>query len=150
MLRKTLILFPILFSLTVGTAYAAYKIKASDAMDYRQGVFHAIAWNFGSMAAMLKGEIAFDQNQFARSALRIEQLSHMPLEGFIPDSTGWGSDAKAAIWSNWDDFKAKMEEFQRNSVDLTKTANAGQREAIAAAFTKTAESCKGCHDKYKK
>ena len=67
-------------------AHAAGPSPAERAVTYRQGVFHAIAWNFGPMSGMVKGEIPFDAKAFALKAERVAFLSTLPLEGFVPDS----------------------------------------------------------------
>ena len=123
---------------------------AERAVGYRQGVFHAIAWNFGPMAGMVKGEIPFDAKGFALRAERVAFLSSLPLEGFIPDSGVGKTDAKQEIWDNMDDFKSKMETFQTEAAKLSEAAKtASAIDALKPSFGKVGQSCKDCHDKYK-
>ena len=53
-------------SLFAGSAFA--QAKPEDAIKYRQGVYRVIGWNFGPMAAMVKGDPR------ARGALPAHQI----------------------------------------------------------------------------
>jgi cytochrome c556 len=140
----------VLFTVTAVANGAEEPTPAERAVAYRQGVYHAIAWNFGPMAGMVKGEIPFDAKAFALRAERVAFLSTLPLEGFIPDSRVGKTDAKAEIWENMDDFKAKMETFQTEAAKLAEAAKtASAIDALKPQFGKVGQACKDCHDKYK-
>ena len=79
----------------------------NEAAEYRHSIFHVIAWHFGTLGAMAKGEQPFDQAVFERKAGILENLSKLPWEGF-QEGTAEGSDAKPAIWENRDDFDASL------------------------------------------
>lgn len=125
------------------------------AIEYRQSALQTMAWNFGPLGAMAKGDRQYDADKAAMRAERVHQLAVMPWEGFIEGSLQGGghgepTDALARIADNRDDFKARQEALQKAAarlVELT-TSNAGfsaVREQIAA----TAERCKSCHDEYR-
>jgi cytochrome c556 len=140
----------VLFTLTAVAHGADEPTPAERAVGYRQGVYHAIAWNFGPMAGMVKGEIPFDAKAFALRAERVAFLSTLPLEGFIPDSRVGKTAAKAELWENMDDFKAKMETFQTEAGKLAEAAKtASAIDALKPQFGKVGQACKDCHDKYK-
>lgn len=134
------------------TLYADAGNKIEHAIKYRQGAFHVIAWHFGPMGAMVKGEIPFDAQKFAENAKWVQIVSEMPtLEGFVPDSDQGDTEAKAEIWQNWDDFKAKMKKFQEEAAKLAKVAQgATQVDAVKDQLMATGKACKSCHDDYKK
>lgn len=121
------------------------------AIQYRQGAFHVIAWNFGAMAGMVKGKIPFDAKAFAEKATKVEMLSHFPLEGFMVEGSDQGkTEAKAAIWKEIDKFKEKMGKFEEESAKLVEVSkNATKVEDVKAQFEATGKTCKSCHDKYK-
>lgn len=132
-------------------AHAAGPSPAERAVTYRQGVFHAIAWNFGPMSGMVKGEIPFDAKAFALKAERVAFLSTLPLEGFVPDSLVGKSEAKPEIWDNMDDFKSRMQTFETEAAKLAEVAKgAGAVADVKPQFGKVGQACKDCHDKYKK
>lgn len=141
-------------SLTAGLLSASTLALATpdpeDAIDYRQGIFTAIYWNFGPMGDMMKGKLDWDGKDFSRRAANVATLSTMPLEGFIPGSySDDDSDALPAIEKNWDDFTERMTAFQESAAVLAEAAKSGDKASIAPAFMDVAKSCKGCHDNFK-
>lgn len=150
MKRKLALLWTAAAISSLAVAHAAGPSPAERAVAYRQGVYHAIAWNFGPMAGMVKGEIPFDAQAFALKAERVAYLSALPLEGFIPDSVVGRSEAKPEIWDNMDDFKAKMQSFETEAGKLAEAAKTATAvDALKPQFGKVSQSCKDCHDKYK-
>ena len=131
-------------------AYAKEKDSTEDAIEYRQAAFEVLVWNFAPMGAMVKGKIPFDAKVFAERAANVAFLSKMPLEGFIPGSDKGETDAKPAIWQNWDDFKAKMGKLQEETAKLAEVAKTATKvEEVAKQFGETGKVCKGCHEKYR-
>lgn len=58
------------------------------------------------------------------------------------------SRARAAVWTNPDDFAAKAKVFGDSTKALAAAARAEDKAAFDAALASTAASCKGCHDSY--
>ena len=128
---------------------AAAQVKPEDAIKYRQGVYRVIGWNFGPMAAMVKGDRPYDAAAFARHAEIVAYMSKLPLEGFVPGSENGETKAKPEIWLDMDDFKAKLEKMQGEAARLAEVAKGGDFNAIKAQFGETGKACKACHDKFR-
>ncbi len=135
---------------SISATASAADVKPEDAIEYRQSVFTVIKWNFAPIGAMVKGEKPFDANAVARHAEFLEMLSQMPLEGFAPGSDKGDTEAKADIWTDWNDFKTKMSNFQEQTAKLAEVAKSGNEAAIKEQFGATGKACKSCHDKYRK
>ena len=61
-----------------------------------------------------------------------------------------GGEALPAIWDNWDDFSALMNELAESTAALAQHAHEGGREAIMGeAVAALPKSCRGCHDTYR-
>ncbi len=134
---------------TVANAHGENKVE--DAIEYRQAAFEVLVWNFGPMGAMMKGKIPFDAKVFSEKADKVAFLSKLPIEGFLPGSDQGETDAKPEIWQNWDDFTAKMTQLQEESTKLAQVAKTATKiEEVTPQFGKTADTCKSCHDDYKK
>jgi cytochrome c556 len=129
---------------------ALAAIKPDTAVAYRQGVYHAILWNFVPMSDMVRGRVPWNQAEFAKRAERVSFYSRQLLEGFPPGSLTGRSEAKPGIWTHWTDFAAKMQAFEDASAALASTAKGPDEAATRAAFAKTARTCKSCHDQYRK
>jgi cytochrome c556 len=123
--------------------------KVEDAIEYRQGVFKTIKWNFGPMAGMVKGKIAFDTADFSRRADLVAVLAKMPGEGFISGSDMGDTDAKSEIWENKAEFDKGMEAFKKNAEALAVAAQSGDMSVIKPAFGQLGKTCKGCHDDFR-
>lgn len=146
MKRVFCLLFAVLF---VTFTQSAMAQKPEDAIKYRQGVFRVIGWNFGSMAAMVKGKKPYDAEVFARNAEIVAFMSRLPLEGFTPGSETGDTKAKPEIWLNMDDFKAKLEKMQQEVDALAKVARTGNLENSKAQLGEAGQACKACHDEYR-
>ena len=132
------------------TLPAAAQHKPEQVIHYRQAAMTMIGWNFGAIAAMVKGKTAWDAQEFALRADRIADLAPQALEGFAKGSDkGATTDAKPGIWTNFDDFKSKYDDLLTQSKALSEAAHGGDAATMRDQFKKTAEACKACHEKYK-
>ncbi len=146
MKRALYLLFAVLF---VSSTQYAMAQKPEDAIKYRQGVFRVIGWNFGSMAAMVKGKKPYNAEVFARNAEIVAFMSKLPLEGFTPGSETGDTKAKPEIWLDMDDFKAKLEKMQQEVDALAKVAKTENFDNSKAQLGEAGQACKACHDKYR-
>lgn len=129
---------------------AAAQHKPEHVIHYRQAAMTMIGWNFGTLAAMVKGKTAWDAQEFALRADRIAGLAPQVLEGFAKGSDkGATTDAKPGIWKTFDDFTAKDKNLVEQTRALAEVAKGGDAAAMKEQFKKTAEACKDCHEKYK-
>lgn len=145
---KKVIIIGIAASVLMGS-HLASATDVEDAIEYRQGVFKTIKWNFGPMAAMVKGKIDFDAAEFSRRADLVAVLSKMPGEGFIEGSDMGDTDAKPEIWENKDKFDAGMDALAKNAAALADAAKSGDMSVIKPAFGELGKTCKGCHDNFR-
>lgn len=141
-----------ILSLSLLTAANAADPKPEDAVRYRQSVYTVIGWHFKPIGAMMKSEIPFDAAAVARHAQYVEMMSKTAIAGFPkgsgPDAVK-DTEAKPGIWTHWDQFEAKMNDFQQEATKLTEVAKGGDQGAIKAQFGKTAETCKACHKEFR-
>ncbi|NIO40586.1 MAG: cytochrome c [Burkholderiales bacterium] len=146
MKRALYLVFAILFG---SSAHHAIAQKPEDAIKYRQGVFRVIGWNFGSMAAMVKGKKPYNAEEFARNAEIVAFMSKLPLEGFTPGSETGKTKAKPEIWLEMDDFEAKLKKMQQEVDALAKVAKTGNFDNAKDQLGEVGQACKACHDKYR-
>jgi cytochrome c556 len=120
------------------------------AQSYRQSYFAMIAANFGPMAAMVKGEMPWDEQMMAASADQLAALANLDVMRGFRDGTEKGTTrAKPEIWENREDFQKKMEGLRQAADNLKVAANGTDRKAIAQQVGETGKACKACHDDYK-
>jgi len=144
-------IFSIAVISTLFFSVAVNAVDSEDAIEYRQAVMETIVWNVKPMGAMMKGKVPFDTQAFAKRAKNLAFLSGLSLEGFIAGSYDEETDAKANIETNWEDFKAKMADFEKEAAKLAEVAkNATKLKDVGTQFKNTVKTCKACHKKYKK
>ncbi|MGA9333342.1 MAG: cytochrome c [Rudaea sp.] len=138
-----------LLGASIGTTAIAQH-KPEHVIHYRQSLMTVIGWNFGAMAAMVKGETPWDSQQFTQRAGQLESLAPQIPEGFTKGSDkGAKTDAKADIWTNPEDFHDKAGDLVTQSKALVAAAKTGDADKMKQQFSHTAHACKACHDKFK-
>lgn len=143
---KKLVIAALAGSVMLGSQFAV-AADADEAIEYREGVFHALKWHFGPMAGMVKGKMEYNQESFQHHADMVAALSKMVDEGFADGTQG--GDAKDLIWEQRADFTKHVEALETSSAALQEAAAGGDMDAIKPAFAAVAKSCKGCHDNYR-
>jgi cytochrome c556 len=135
--------------LTVAGGYAAMAQSAEDAVTYRQGIFQALKWNIGPLAAMAKGEVEFDAEAAKMRAGRIAVLSTMIVEGF-PEGSDMAADTDAllVIWENPDDYAQKAQDLNDAAAQLAE-ADLGGAGDLGPLVGQIGQACKACHDEYR-
>ena len=135
--------------LACGPAAAQFK-SADDAIEYRQGALAVMGHHFGLVGAMANGKLPFDAKAAQVNADLVVTLAHLPWSGFIEGSDKGDTGAKPEVWSQADKFKADAQKLQDAAVKLAAAAKTGEQAAIKAAFGATGETCKSCHDDFRK
>ena len=67
----------------------------------------------------------------------------------IPAITAYVGTA-VAIWTEQAQFKAGADKIQAEAAKLNAAAKTGNLDAIKTAFGAVGQSCKACHDNYRK
>ena len=136
--------------MTLTTTGAAAQAKPEDVIKYRQSVYKVMNWNFGPMAAMVKGDKPYDKEAFARHAAIVSQMSPLAMEGFAAGSDkGAETKAKPEIWAKPADFKEKMDKMVGETKKLAAISTTGSFDDIKKQFGATGGACKACHDDYR-
>ncbi|CAA0088271.1 Cytochrome c' [Halioglobus japonicus] len=149
--RNTLLAIIVLSGLVLSPLAVSHYDDKEPAQSYRQSWFAMMAANFGPMAAMVKGDIPWQEDQMASYADQLAALVTLDVMRGFADGTDKGTTrAKPEIWENKADFEAKMNDLTKAVDALQTVANQGtDRKAIAAGVGATGKACKACHDDYK-
>src|SRR5687767_312790 len=123
--------------------------KPDDVIKFRKGLMQVQGHSARPMGLMVKGEIPFDRELFARNAAMLELTGRMIVEGF-PAGTEKGASeqtrARPEIWSDSAKFRQNADQFQAAAVKLNEAARTGTLEAVRPAFAAVAKQCSACHD----
>jgi len=143
---KVIKLLTLIFLVISSVAFAHSGVKDQNVKE-RMMVMKAMADNTKVIGQMLKRKTQFDANE-AKSALeRLSSLSLKTPKVFTVNATDPKSEAKPAIWDEFD-------EFTKLSLDLAETSTALASsieiiEDLRPALKRISSGCKSCHSKYR-
>ena len=140
-------------SLSAQTVAPLSLSQARQIAETRKALFTLIGAYFKPLGAILKGEKPYNPDETAKRIDRIVFLAKL-LEETFPEGSHVGqpdSKAKAEIWSNFEDFTGKLNEFQASVIRLQRTDQSEKSESAVfkKALAVVAQNCKSCHDDYK-
>lgn len=147
------IIAPLALALAFGALSApasAQFQKPEDAVKYRKSALTVMSNHFGRIGAMANGRVPFDAKVAAESAAIVETMSKLPWEGFVAGTDKGETRALPAIWTEQAKFKERSEKLQAETTKLNAAAKTGNLDAIKTAFGAVGQSCKACHDAYRK
>ncbi len=136
--------------LALPVAAHAQFAKVEDAVKYRQSALSLTGTHFGRIGAVVKGERPYDKAAVERDAALVETLSRLPFTAFPAGSDLANSKARPEIWKEQDKFNAAAEKFQSEATKLSAAAKSGNLDTIKTAFGAVGQSCKACHDDFRK
>ena len=129
---------------------AAQFQKPEDAVKYRKAAFTVMGAHFGRIGAMASGKAPFDAAAAAANAEIVATMSKLPYAGFIEGTATGETRAKPEIWTERAKFDAAASKMQEEVVKLSVAAKSGNLDQIKVAFGAAGQSCKACHDNYRK
>lgn len=129
---------------------AAQFQKPEDAVKYRKAAFTVMGAHFGRIGAMASGKAPFDAAAAAANAEIVATLSKLPYAGFIEGTATGDTRAKPEIWTERAKFDAAASKMQEDVVKLNVAAKSGNLDQLKVAFGAAGQSCKACHDNYRK
>ena len=124
--------------------------KPEDAIKYRKAAFTVMGAHFGRIGAMASGKAPFDAAAAAANADIVATMSMLPYAGFIEGTASGETRAKPEIWTERVKFDAAASKMQEEVGKLNVAAKSGNLDQIKVAFGAAGQSCKACHDNYRK
>jgi cytochrome c556 len=119
--------------------------SSKDVIDYRQDVMKTLEEQSSILGEMASGVVPSDNMNTDMQILAL--AASTALKAFTPKVPG--GKAKPEVWSNWDDFSKKMNDFAQKATEGAKAAQAQGSDAAMTALVDIANGCKGCHDMYR-
>ena len=136
----------LIFLVISSVAFAHSGVKDQNVKE-RMMVMKAMADNTKVIGQMLKRKTQFDANE-AKSALeRLSSLSLKTPKVFTVNATDPKSEAKPAIWDEFDEFTMLSLELAETSIVLANSIEI--IEDLRPALKRISSGCKSCHSKYR-
>ena len=143
---KVIKLLTLIFLVISSVAFAHSGVKDQNVKE-RMMVMKAMADNTKVIGQMLKRKTQFDANE-AKSALeRLSSLSLKTPKVFTVNATDPKSEAKPAIWDEFDEFTKLSLELAETSIVLANSIE--NIEDLRPALKRISPGCKSCHSKYR-
>lgn len=134
-------------SLALGGAAWAHQGVQNAAVMARMNSMSAIADSVKVIGTMARGTLEFDATAARLAATEIAaQAARTPALFRAPEDDP-KSEARAAIWTDFEDFVEKSNTLETLALDLSQTISAPSD--LAPALTRLADSCKACHGDYR-
>lgn len=124
--------------------------KPEDAVKYRKAAFTVMGTHFARIGAMANGRVPFDAAVAADNAVVVETMSKLPYTAFGPATDKGDTRALPAIWTEQAKFNAAAQKMQDDVAKLSAATKTGNLDAVKTAFGVAGQSCKACHDAYRK
>lgn len=124
--------------------------KPEDAVKYRKAAFTVMGAHFSRIGAMANGRVPFDATVAAENAAIVQAMSRLPFAAFGPGTDKGDTRAQPKIWSEQPRFNEAAEKMQSEVDKLAAAAKTGNLDSVKTAFGAAGQSCKACHDNYRR
>lgn len=137
------------FSLLLLTTSFAGAATPEDSIKYRKAVMETMAGHVGAISLIFSGKVDFQQYLLSHAealAAAGEQAGKL-----FPAGSGTGkTDALPLIWEEPEKFQKAADEIKVTTAQLRDAIRGGDKAAIGKSLKPVFDSCKGCHDRYRK
>ncbi|MRR50238.1 MAG: cytochrome c [Rhodocyclaceae bacterium] len=149
-MRKTLVVGLALATMA-GASFAQMKVE--DQIKIRQAGYRFMAWNMGKIKANLDG--TYNKDQVIAAANVIQSIANSGMGALYGPGTDKGvgfheTDVKPEFFQQGDKVKEVAMAFNKEANELAKVAVGGDAAAVKTQFGKVGETCKACHEKFRK
>ena len=142
-LSKLLILIFITIS-SVALAHSGVKDKN---VKERMMVMKEMANTTKIIGQMLKGKTSFDANEAKLALERLSSLSLKTPKVFMINASDPKSEAKPAIWDEFDEFTRLSKDLAETSILLAGSIDS--IDDLRPALRGVSSGCKACHSRYR-
>ena len=134
------------------------EMNVDGMIKYRQNVMKSLGGHVGAVDRLVRGQVPLmDQLEMHATAARdIAQTVTMlfPADSIPPDAEFAGAttatEALAAIGEQPEEFEKAVQKTIDATEELVKLVQAGNNKELPQAFKRVGESCKGCHENFRK
>ncbi|MDT8857303.1 cytochrome c [Paracoccaceae bacterium Fryx2] len=143
----------LLAALIVATPAVALADPVEETIAARRGYFNLVGLEFKPIAAMAKGDMAYDAEAVKAHAADLLTLTQYTQGDLMMPGTSVAeapgkTRSKAEIWTDMPGYQAKGTAFVEAVIALNAAA-AGPQADLGAAVAKLGGTCKDCHDSYR-
>jgi cytochrome c556 len=116
----------------------------------RRAVFREFTRTLEPMGLVARDRQTYNAAVFLEQAQTLKKLSVQPWPLFTTDSNYPPTKAHPKVWQEADAFKQAQQQFQLSVEELAQVAAGTDLDRIKASVNKVQQSCKNCHDTFRK
>jgi cytochrome c556 len=136
-----------------GSAMAQVVGKVEDQIRWRQAAYHTMAWSMGRIKANVEG--TYNKEQVVEAANVIQAIANSKMGALYQPGSDKGKGFKETrlkpeFFTDQAGVGKVAMAFGAAANEMAKVAAGGDAAAVKAQFGKLGESCKACHDKFRK
>ncbi|MGD2019708.1 MAG: cytochrome c [Thiohalocapsa sp.] len=153
-MRKAVSLAALTLSLAIAGNAAAEQLSPEEQILTRQAGYSFMSWNMGKIKANLEGD--FSQQQVAAAANAIAGIANSGMgalygPGTDKDIGDVKTRVKPELFTEQEEVGKVARNFIQAANNMAEVASmAESQDDVKAAFGELGESCKACHDKFRK
>ena len=129
---------------------AAQFAKPEDAVKYRKSAMFLESTHLSRIFAMANGRVPLDAKVASENAEVLAAVSKWQFTGFVEGSDKGDTKAKPELWTEMDKFREKASRNQEDVLKLSAAVKTGNVDAMKTAAGAVGQSCKSCHDSYRR
>lgn len=146
-------LLAVLLVSATSAALAQQAPKPEQVIKWRQSVYQTLAWYNGRIKANVEG--TYNKEDVVRAANGIAAIANSGLGALFPPGTetgkGWReTTVKPELFTEGAKVGEVAKRFSTEATELAKVAATGDAAAVKAQFGKLGQTCKSCHDDFRK
>ena len=146
-------LLAVLLFTAASASIAQQAPKPEQVIKWRQSVYQVLAWNNGRIKNNVEG--SYNKDEVIRAANAIAAIANSGLGALYPAGTetgkGWReTTVKPELFTDTAKAGEASKKFIAESNELAKVAATGDAAAVKVQFGKLGQTCKGCHDDFRK
>lgn len=135
---------------TIAAPAAAQFQRPEDAVKYRKGAFFVMGQHFGRLNAVAQGRAPYEKVSTTFNAEVVQMMAMLPWAGFVDGTDKGDTRALPKIWSERAQFDAGAVKLREETNKLVAAAKSGDLDQIKAAVGSVGQTCKACHDNFRK
>ncbi len=128
-------------------AFAHQGVKNPD-VKARMGAMSEIGGHMKVIGEMVKGKRAFDAKAVQAAANAISDKAAQLPDLFSTEASDPKSEAKPAIWQNYEDFVMKAGDLEMAAWAIVQSQPA--RNDLGVIMRSLGKTCQACHEAYRK
>ena len=121
----------------------------ADAIKYRKAIMSAMAAHVGAFLLVNTGKVEH-QDHLKAHGNALADLGAQVRVVFPAGTDAGNTDALPLIWQEQEQFMQLATKLEKSSAQLRDAVAANDKAGSMRAFKAMGESCKGCHDRYRK